>query len=267
MNKLYYALAGKIRYQPIFERLYGISLEGMNIGTGTDLQFSGEVNVFRLMDMLPSDEGDLIMFDVGANVGNYTFKFLNEVYQKFQIYCFEPAHETFQALVKNVADRGNIHVYNFGFGDIDNTVTLYSNEINSGLASVYLRRLDHFDIQLSKKQLIELKTIDGFCSDQAIEKLHFLKLDVEGNEFNVMKGSERMIKDSRVDFIQFEFGGCNIDSRTYFQDFYYLLNPTYRIYRILQDGFRFIEKYNEKQEIFITTNYLCVSRKFDELRS
>ena len=84
MNKLYSALAGKIRYQPIFERLYGRSLEGMNIGTGTDLQFSGEINVFRLMDMLPSDEGDLIMFDVGANVGNYTLKFLNEV---FQHYC------------------------------------------------------------------------------------------------------------------------------------------------------------------------------------
>jgi hypothetical protein len=84
-----------------------------------------------------------------------------------------------------------------------------------------------------------------------------LKLDIEGHELNAIKGAKQMIADKKVDFIQFEFGGCNIDSRTYFQDFYYLLKDKYRIYRILRDGIFEIEQYKETSEIFITVNYLA----------
>ncbi len=66
-----------------------------------------------------------------------------------------------------------------------------------------------------------------------------------------------MLGSGAVDFIQFEFGGCNIDSRTYFQDFYYLLNDRYKISRILKDGLYPISRYKEMYEAFTTTNYLA----------
>ena len=66
-----------------------------------------------------------------------------------------------------------------------------------------------------------------------------------------------MLENHKVDFIQFEFGGRNIDSRTYFQDFYYLLKEDYYIYRIVKDGLYKIERYKEMYEAFITTNYLA----------
>ena len=58
-----------------------------------------------------------------------------------------------------------------------------------------------------------------------------------------------------------EFGGCNIDSRTYFQDFFYTLHPNYRLHRILRNGIVPIEHYRGTQEIFVTTNFVAVSRE------
>ena len=88
-----------------------------------------------------------------------------------------------------------------------------------------------------------------------------LKLDVEGHELKVLNGAHSLINSNSIDFIQFEFGGCNIDSRTYFQDFFYLLNPYYEIYRLVKDGIVLIEHYEERHEVFVTTNYLAISRK------
>jgi hypothetical protein len=69
-----------------------------------------------------------------------------------------------------------------------------------------------------------------------------------------------MISEKKIDNIQFEFGGCNIDSRTYFQDFFYLLKDNYRIYRVLKDGLFEIPTYKETYEIFTTINYSAVKK-------
>jgi FkbM family methyltransferase len=151
----------------------------------------------------------------------------------------------------------NVELYNFGFGNTNAKATLFSNIDESGLASVYKRRLDHHNINMNKKETIKLKTIDSFCKKQNILRIHFLKLDVEGNEMKVLEGAGKMLDSNAIDFIQFEFGGCNIDSRTYFQDFYYMLKDKYKIYRVLKKGLFEIKRYSETNEAFLTTNYLA----------
>jgi hypothetical protein len=71
---------------------------------------------------------------------------------------------------------------------------------------------------------------------------------------------KKMITDKKIDFIQFEFGGCNIDSKTYFQDFWYLLKDNNRIYHILQDDIYELTTYEETHKIFITINYLAIRK-------
>ena len=70
-----------------------------------------------------------------------------------------------------------------------------------------------------------------------------------------------MIEADAITNILFEFGGCNIDSRTFFQDFFYLLKDKYHIYRVLQDGLFQISEYREIYEIFLTTNFLEVHKQ------
>ena len=62
-----------------------------------------------------------------------------------------------------------------------------------------------------------------------------------------------------IDFIQFEFGGCNIDSRTYLQDFWYELK-NYQIKRIIRDGLVDIGVYRESEEMFGNQNFLASLR-------
>jgi hypothetical protein len=69
-----------------------------------------------------------------------------------------------------------------------------------------------------------------------------------------------MIASGAIDWIQFEFGRCNIDSRTYLRDFFGLLNSHYVIYRLLRNGFRPIRHYHETYEIFTTTNFIAIRR-------
>src|SRR5262249_51443129 len=110
------------------------------------------------------------------------------------------------------------------------------------------------------KREIRLRRLDDVVKERGIERIDLLKLDVEGHELRVLEGAEETMKRGGVDLIQFEFGGSNIDSRTYLQDFFYLLRPRYRLHRIVKDGIVPVDTYRERYECFITTNFLAVTR-------
>lgn len=249
-------IAGKMEYQILFEELYSSALQGMNIGSGTNTDSSGEAETLNYIKQRLDGQDNLIVFDVGANVGNYSLMLKDILGENAMIFSFEPSKKTFERLHSNLNNTSNIKLFNFGFGAQDSKLNLYSDADESGLASIYHRRLDHFGIEMNKTEEIDIKTIDGFCEENRLGHIHFLKLDVEGHEINVLKGASKTLSSGMVDYIQFEFGGSNIDSRTYFQDFYYLLKDNYKIYRIVKDGLRKIEGYKEMHESFITTNYL-----------
>jgi len=103
--------------------------------------------------------------------------------------------------------------------------------------------------------MVTIKTIDSFLTEKKIPYIDFLKLDIEGNELNALFGAQEALKTNKIKSIQFEFGTCNIDSRTFFRDFYNLLSPQYNIYRVLKNGLHHITYYSEYDEVFATINY------------
>jgi FkbM family methyltransferase len=253
-------MIGKKRYQRFFERLYRTSIQGMNYGRGDDIYRDGEISAIRYVASLLKGSRSVI-FDVGANEGSYT-KELSRFFSNADVYCFEPSHSTYTILKSNVGDLSGVHPSNFGFGNETGEVELYYSESEgSGIASVYNRRLSHFGITMESKEKITIRRIDEFCESEGIPRIDFLKLDIEGHELAALEGAGDMLGQKKIQFIQFEFGGCNIDSRTYFQDFWYLLSPNYNISRIVSDGLCPIQRYHEALEIFGTINYLAELRK------
>lgn len=105
---------------------------------------------------------------------------------------------------------------------------------------------------------VQINTVDKYVSENEIKNIDILKLDVEGHELDVFIGAYETLKESKCRFIQFEFGGCNIDTKTYFQDFWYLFNDIgYKIYRITPSGYLHkIQSYKEVYEQFVTTNFI-----------
>jgi FkbM family methyltransferase len=250
---------GKTQFQRFYEALYMFSLVGMGFGGFANLRSTGETNAIKyVLEQLSGKQ--LVIFDVGANVGLYTIALLKLLRQRnAKIYSFEPSREAFTKLKKNIQGDSRVASYNMGFGEANKQVTLYRDTQKShlGFASVYKRRLDHYGIYMDLKEQVHMRTVDAFCAEQHIKHIDFLKVDVEGNELNVLKGATEMMNKGNIDFIQFEFGGTDIDARTFFQDFYYLLHEKYKIYRILNNGLYPIHQYKQTQEIFLSSNYLA----------
>lgn len=256
-KKLLNPLLGNIKFQPLFEFLQQLSLYGMHVGRGGSKDDSGEDIAIKYVAEKLKGEKQVIVFDIGANIGSYSVLLNDVLKEKGKIFSFEPSQITFKKFQENTKGISTISAYNFGMGSEDAILTLFSNKEGSGLASVYHRNLEHLDIDMNKSEAIEIRTVDGFCSNNHIEHIHFLKIDVEGHEIKVLEGAKAMLDAKQIDFIQFEFGGCNIDSRTYFQDFYYLLKDKYHLYRIVRNGLYPIKQYKEIYEAFLTTNYLA----------
>lgn len=227
---------------------------------GGAVSYSGELNALRyvrkqLLQKFP--HRNVVLFDVGANVGDYTKDMISQYGNSATVHCFEPSIPTYQRLVSNVGQYPNVRCHDFGLSNESGNMTMFTNEEGSGICSVYKRRLDHFNVSMDVIQECKFTTLDEFCKENSIQHLHFLKIDVEGHELSVLQGAKEMLGNKHIDYIQFEFGGCNIDSRVFFQDFWYLLNESYNIYKITPNGLYLIRKYSEDLEIFICQNFLA----------
>jgi len=83
-------LMGRRVFQPLWERLNSLSLLGMNIGCGDDVNSSGELwTIDHFSKRLP-DNRPIIVFDVGANIGRYASAVISRLGDKAKLYCFEP---------------------------------------------------------------------------------------------------------------------------------------------------------------------------------
>jgi FkbM family methyltransferase len=255
------ALASGVLPQGLWERLHRLALRGMNVGGGSTVADSGERWVMRWLRDRTAGRTPTV-FDVGANVGDYALE-LNEILQgRADIYCFEPATKTFAELSSRLKEVPTCRLVQVGLSDKKETLTLHFNvAADSGIASVYDRDLVHHGLSLPNTEEIALTTLDAFCAEHGVRHIDFLKMDVEGHELSVLRGASEMISSGAIDAIQFEFGGTNIDSRTYFRDFFNLLDPGYRMHRVLPRGMRAIPRYRETDELFTTTNFLAVSRR------
>lgn len=200
----------------------------------------------------------------------------------FQIHAFEPSIHTFKILESNTENllqnpskstkqdsitskileskRLQITLNNCALGLKDETLTLYYNEIASGLSSLAKRRLEHFNIDFSMSENVRVTSLESYCAARGITHINLLKIDVEGFELNVLNGARAMFEQGKIDIVTFEFGGCNIDTRTFFQDFWYFFKEQkMQIYRILPNEKLYkIEHYKELYEQFVTTNYIAV---------
>ena len=247
--------------QRLLERLISAEQWLMGIGSGGVPETSGEgVVVSLLRSKAKKSNRPLSVFDVGANQGQFLsmlLRGLNGV--PLRVHAFEPSSSAFQIL--NDAHRADtrLKLNHFGLGSRNGEMTLYSNEDASGIASLYDRRLDHFGLALSRTEKVTIDTLDEYCDREHVDSIDLLKLDVEGHELDVIRGGEKLFAKGAVDVVTFEFGGTNIDSRSFFQDFFYFFKQhKFDVFRITPSGYLApVPEYREVYEQFRTTNFLA----------
>jgi len=237
----------------------------MGIGSASDVGCSGEVGVVRMVRRF--SHPPYCIFDVGANKGQFLNMVTTEIGpERCIVHCFEPASDSFNALKQNAPKSPNIVLNKFGLGKKRGTFSIFYDEPGSGSASLTKRRLDHFGVFFSHTEQVQIDTVDNYCRLNNINHIDLLKIDVEGHEMDVLLGATHMFEKGSIGLVNFEFGGCNIDTRTFFQDFFYWFKTvSMKLYRITPSGYVHpLPHYLETYEQFRTTNFLAIHTVLDK---
>jgi FkbM family methyltransferase len=219
-----------------------------------DMETNGEIWLAR--QLLPRVQ---VVFDVGANVGDWT-KHALETNPHATYHCFEPSPVTFGQLQA----RGlppNVVLNNIGLGDAPSERSLFVFGDGCGANSLY-RRVGTEAAQDQLEQ-VTIGTFDTYCETRGIDEVGFVKLDVEGHEFAVLRGAHRMLSEGRIGIIQFEYGGTYIDARVLLKDIWEHVstaNPSYEFYKVFPHALRRIPAYTQTLETFQYSNWVIVRK-------
>ncbi|MFY9212146.1 MAG: FkbM family methyltransferase [Aestuariivita sp.] len=204
--------------------------------------------------------GDVTLcVDIGGNVGNYTAALL-DVFPDAKVVTFEPSATNLAKLRERFGAEARVSLVPAAVSQLDGEATLYADTPGSGLGSLSKRDLDHLNIGFECAETVQTIRFETFWKTALdSQKIDILKLDIEGHEMDALTGAGAALAQTRA--IQFEFGGSNIDTRTYFKDFWaFFRDHGFDLHRITPFGTLPVTKYSERDECFTTTNYIAIAQ-------
>lgn len=260
LGQLLLSLCGsKKRYQPLFEKL--VKLGAMGLGYGAPMG-SGEMEDTAFRNALAdSKEDDLVVFDVGANRGNYSaMAFATLQGRRCTVHAFEPDAANAERLRTRFNGRTDFRLVNKALGDKPGTVTFYKH------AHDWLSSLHHPEQHPSNYRPnevaavveVEITTLDAYCAEAGVQRIDLLKVDTEGHDLYVLRGATGLLAGKRIRNLQFEFSEMNVAAHDHFFDFWTLLSPNYDLFRLCKDGFHRIERYDPLvHELYYPVNFFA----------
>jgi len=198
------------------------------------------------------DKNNIILFDIGANLGQ-TIKKMKMEFPTSKIYAFEPSRHCYEVLKKDVANN-NVFIYHKAVGAKNDTIKF--NEYSWSALNSILKRafgtaqiLDSYDV--------DLISIDSFCKENNISKIDLLKTDTEGYELEVLKGASNMMDNNNIQFVYVEvFFKENYIGQSSFGDIYnFLLGKRFELvkmydFEVTTDGLL-----NRSDALFLNKNF------------
>ena len=152
--------------------------------------------ISRLRRWTPND----VVFDVGANDGRTVLR-LQDLLARPRIFAFEPVASTYDTLVRRTSQFANVIPRHLALGAAPGRQTIYLNEIDA---------MNSFSAGWTPSHVgtetVEISTVDQVMEREGIRFVHFLKIDTEGYEREVLRGAETALRESRIAMIQVEVG-------------------------------------------------------------
>jgi FkbM family methyltransferase len=226
-------------------------LMGKGSGTGWDLAHEIKTALACVHRKCP------VVFDVGANVGEWSEAFLANV-PAARLYLFEPSPGAQNAI--RARNLGEVMLVPCAVGDRPGKARLLFSSPLDRTASLHQRRESYFRHNKYQSLEVDVVTLDQIIQERQIDFVDFVKMDIEGHELRALEGASAALQARRIGAFSFEFGAGNINSRTFFRDLWdFLVEHGFRLSRITPSGRLLpIDNYYEDCEYFRgVSNYIA----------
>lgn len=167
-----------------------------SLSTSDETYLSGNFDMDTLLEFKKFLKPNQVVYDLGANEGYYSIS-ASKIVGKFgKVFAFEPMPENLIHLNRHVNKNKieNITVINKAVADKNGKVTFSMTDDRAG--NTYISSSPKFD-ESKSNFLVETVTVDHFCLVEHNLPPDLIKIDVEGAEYDVLKGAEEVIKTFR----------------------------------------------------------------------
>ena len=178
----------------------------------------------ELLNYLKNKEREKIIFDVGCFRGSFTENIIKHSSKKgikSNIFLFDPNPKV-KNYIAYLLKNNNVKYFDIALDNSNEQKKFTLNEFyepsGSSLVSDHkedkwynVTRKSFMQIIQPFKKIkgyveinVQTQSIDNFCLKNNINCIDLLKLDTEGNEFNVLKGAEKFLSENKIKIIYTE---------------------------------------------------------------
>lgn len=178
---------------------------------------------------------DMIVVDIGANVGYYTLLAAKLVGDKGKVFAFEPEPDNYALLVRNVELNG--------YGNVITVRKAVSSKM--GRAKLFLnKQTGAHGFLPDREDVIGVMTVETVSLDEYFGgkecPVDIIKLDVEGSEISVLLGMQNVVKNNDNLKLFTEFWPWGLQKSGFPLQGYWD--------KLVESGFSFIYLINEQEQ-------------------
>ena len=255
--KIYILIFGRKKMQFFNDLILSLSLKGkgyMNYGTFKETGEKFFINLIK--------EEINLSLDIGANVGDYTKMLLSDT--KSKVVSFEPLPKAFEELEKIKSNFQNrLEIHNVAIGIKNEFLDLSYGTEKSEKASLMsnLEKLSFIKDQNNKKISVQVRQLDYFENYFKDKVIDFIKIDTEGFEYEVLKGSKNILNTHKPKFIQIEFNWHQLIKNQTLYNLSKLINFS-DVFKILPHGNKLmhIDPFRPENNIYHLSNYVFIRK-------
>lgn len=159
-------------------------------------QILEEIYVRKVYEPLLRGRHDLVIFDLGANIGLFSL-YASRFAKK--LIAVEPSSKIYEFLVKNTETEYNIYPIQAAVGAENGSLELFGSDVNLTMFSAH-----KVDIHNDKSETVKQIGMQTLLDLHSITHVDFMKLDIEGSEFEVLASDEFMKAAPKIDVIMGE---------------------------------------------------------------
>lgn len=200
------------------------------VSSGPQFESNGEL--WAIEQVAPSSR---FFVDVGANVGNWARAFAARMSSEPRGLLVEPSPEAVTALRLAIRTAGlySLDILQSAASDRVGNSSFFM-EASCGETSSFL---EEHSLREAKKISVTTITLDNELSERKIDFVDFLKIDAEGHDFNILRGTQGYIEQNQIAAIQFEYNyPWQMVGSTLRSAFQFLEGYGYKVYLLKKGG-------------------------------